>query len=306
MMLEHFRFTAQGSWIVMCDTKQLARRVGKDESYWPVGVSKSTLMAIILKGREEYPGFPRPLAQELDMRMPYFDLDTPESQKEERVARETILLDHLRDALEDDVLTDDDISRTELDLDKELIQLIQLACKHDRLQRALDSAKLLHHTASIDMAIKVADFYHLNGLREKFVVLKSIRANMDRLRDERESRRDWKTASGRVLPLHDPYASAEDALRQLRGAPTAPTAYRARVAPTPSLEPSRTGQRIMPSSSMEPSSSSRTVVEASPPPEKRKRDVVDENDFGTDTPKRRTTESNPVLQQTSEPSMSSL
>ena len=49
MMLEHYRFTAQGSWVVLLDAKNLARRVGKDESYWPTGVSNSTLMCIILK-----------------------------------------------------------------------------------------------------------------------------------------------------------------------------------------------------------------------------------------------------------------
>ena len=49
MMLEHFRFTAQGAWVVLLDTTTLERRVGKDESYWPIGVSNSTFMAVILK-----------------------------------------------------------------------------------------------------------------------------------------------------------------------------------------------------------------------------------------------------------------
>lgn len=49
MMLEHYRFTAQGSWVVLLDATQLARRAGKDESYWPIGVTGSTLMTIILK-----------------------------------------------------------------------------------------------------------------------------------------------------------------------------------------------------------------------------------------------------------------
>lgn len=48
-MLEHFRFTAQGSWAVLLDAKSLERRQGKDESYWPVGVSKSLFICIILK-----------------------------------------------------------------------------------------------------------------------------------------------------------------------------------------------------------------------------------------------------------------
>lgn len=102
MMLEHYRYTSQGSWVVLLDASTLARRTGKDESYWPIGVSKSTLLCLILKvskshllrevianslltkGREDYPGFPRPLAQEIEMTMPYLDMDAAESQKEER------------------------------------------------------------------------------------------------------------------------------------------------------------------------------------------------------------------------------
>lgn len=49
MMLEHYRFTSQGSWALMLDTSTLERRTGKDESYWPIGVTNNTLMCIILK-----------------------------------------------------------------------------------------------------------------------------------------------------------------------------------------------------------------------------------------------------------------
>lgn len=175
------------------------------------------------------------------MQMPYLDMDSPESQKEERLARETILLDHLRDALDEDELTSEDISKTELDLDKELIQLIQLACKHERLQRALDAAKLLHHTASIDMTVKVADFYHLAGLREKFNVLKRIRLGADRLRDERSNRAEWRGTAGVVPPSRDPYAGAgQNGQRLMQDARPAPPPTRHRLAAaTPSDDPSR-------------------------------------------------------------------
>ena len=49
MILEHFRFTSQGSWAVLLDATKLERRVGKDESYWPTGVSRDAMMCIILK-----------------------------------------------------------------------------------------------------------------------------------------------------------------------------------------------------------------------------------------------------------------
>lgn len=100
-----------------------------------------------------------------------------------------MLLDILRDGLGEDELTTDALAARELALDKELIQLIQHACKTDRLARALDLARLLHLTPSFDMAIKVAGFYHLLGLQEKLEALKAERAADDRLEGLRDRRR---------------------------------------------------------------------------------------------------------------------
>ena len=101
-----------------------------------------------------------------------------------------MLLDILRDGLTDDELTTNNISRRELALDKEIIQLIQLACKNERTARAIDLTKLLHHTTSFDMAIKVASFYHQIGLQEKMEMLKQDREDGDRLVDARDKRRE--------------------------------------------------------------------------------------------------------------------
>lgn len=100
-----------------------------------------------------------------------------------------MLLDIIRDSLGDDELTTDDIAKRELALDKELIKLIQSACKGDRLARALDLTRLIHHAASIDVAIKVAAFYHLVGLQEKMEMIKEEREAADRLEEARDKRR---------------------------------------------------------------------------------------------------------------------
>lgn len=119
-----------------------------------------------------------------------------------------MLLDILRDGLSDDELTTTDISRRELALDKELIQLIQLACKNERLARAIDLTKLLHHTASFDMAIKVAKFYHQIGLEEKMEMLKQDREDVDRLEVARERRRERVSEFAPVPAMQTAYASS--------------------------------------------------------------------------------------------------
>jgi chromosome transmission fidelity protein 4 len=103
-----------------------------------------------------------------------------------------------RDALSNEDVPDEIFAR-ELALDKELVQLIQTACKNDKLPRALELTTMLHHTTSFDMAVKVASFYRLVGLREKMEALKE-----DRITHGKPQRRDWARDYDPVLPTRLP------------------------------------------------------------------------------------------------------
>ncbi|KAF8557609.1 WD40 repeat-like protein [Imleria badia] len=178
----NFRRPNRATWARLMDTNTLERKQGKDESYWPVGLSQDTLTCVILKGRQEHPGFPRPLTQELPVRLPFRNKDPVE------LARERMHINLARDSLGDE-LTSSELDRREVELDKLIIKLIQAACKADRAPRVLELTRRLHFTHSIAAASQLAGFYKLIGLQEKIDAIKRWREDGPSPADEARERR---------------------------------------------------------------------------------------------------------------------
>ncbi|KZT43647.1 WD40 repeat-like protein [Sistotremastrum suecicum HHB10207 ss-3] len=207
-LLDRFRRPKQGRWTPLLDTNMLARKQGKDESYWPIGLSGDNFMCLILKGREEHPGFPQPLVQELPIQLPLLTQSTPEAALEEKVYRDSMFVGLLQDSLGDKTF-DQDIARQELAVDKTLLQLIQPYCKADDLQRALDAIYMLRHDASLNAAAKLANFYLRPGLEEKIQKLRHERGEQNPAEQARAERIGWRNHAP-PIPASRPSTSEFD------------------------------------------------------------------------------------------------
>ncbi|KAF5328867.1 hypothetical protein D9619_011727 [Psilocybe cf. subviscida] len=301
-ILYKHRVPHHASWTRVMDTNLLERRQNKDESYWPVGITGSTFNCLILKGKQTYPGFPRPIPQELPMQMPFRGTVSSEEMIERELFRNQIVYD----SLEEELTTEAVVSR-ELAVDKELMTLIQQACRAGSSARAIELVKLLHNLASIDNAIKIADFYRLVGLREKFDIIKQDRQDReDRLIVARNKRRRWMKPDPPLRELAPPTRGPArfDPLGDTRPPPVIERPGMTRVT-KPVIETTRfSSTSYVPASSQSMSTdqvswesdslnnnSSSFLTDSPPPIEKRKRMDLDDSfpssDFSMPPPKQK-------------------
>lgn len=186
-----------------------------------------------------------------------------------------LLLEMSRDAL-DEELTTDELAAREVAVDKELILLIQGACKADNNAQVIELVKLLHHTSSLDNAIRLVGFYRRAGLVEKIQTLKNIREEEeDRLIVAREKRMQWNRPDPplRPLPRTDEHSSSlAKPFQDFRPPPAMPRPGLARA--TPAVETTRYSSKARPPSPV-PEWDAPTSLD-SPPDAKRKRDDLED------------------------------
>ncbi|RKP37957.1 hypothetical protein BJ085DRAFT_21438, partial [Dimargaris cristalligena] len=201
LVLDKFRLPGQGQWVPIwdgsvtipsADEEQLTHdpnaRVQSDQWLWVVGFSSTQSqrrrgLRYTLRRPPPVPVVPRPLLTQLDLRMPLLNHDAAVSQLEERLLRASLFAINQRtDPLAPEPnsqaalsATDPAVLREFLQEDKLTLQLIQAACKADRIYRALDLTSLLHLPKSIDAAVKIAMFHRYPTLAERINLVKQTK-----------------------------------------------------------------------------------------------------------------------------------
>ncbi|EEQ32510.1 DNA polymerase alpha accessory factor Mcl1 [Microsporum canis] len=197
LVLQHWRKPGQARWVPLLDTKLLERVASgrKEETYWPVAVAQDVFHCIILKGGDKYPYFPRPLLTEFDFQMPVSSIDPKdkgnkdgdtEMDDAEEIARnknrklqeslvrtnlDYTLLEDCIEASEIGAAGDTELRRKALDIDKILLQLLDIECREgeERGMKALELVTMFRDRSGgvLNAASKVAQRYRRSILDDK-------------------------------------------------------------------------------------------------------------------------------------------
>lgn len=174
-VLQRQRRPDQGCWVPVFDGKLYAAREQRTEKYWPVGVLRDRLMCVVLRGTNSYPFFPRPPVKDIPLELPLLSMSTEAGKLEEEILRINTVNLHEKDEAEATNTEEeysDLFSEADTNMDIALLKLINIACKSEKISRALDLTYILHSTESIDKAIKIASFHRYTSLAEKMTNIK--------------------------------------------------------------------------------------------------------------------------------------
>ncbi|KAI8146440.1 WD40-repeat-containing domain protein [Fennellomyces sp. T-0311] len=174
-ILHRQRNLGQSYWIPVFDGRATAQALQRTERYWPIGMHRDRLMCLTVRGNNESPYFPMPPVDDMELRMPATSLETEAGQLEERHMRTRVIAMHDRaEAVathrEDEYY--DSLNAIDAEMDKDLLRLIQLACRSDKGQRVYDLASALLLPRSVDAAVKIASHFKLTTIAEKLIQIK--------------------------------------------------------------------------------------------------------------------------------------
>ncbi|KAF9198016.1 hypothetical protein BGZ49_001301 [Haplosporangium sp. Z 27] len=176
-ILNYYRRVDQGQWTPIADTSLIDPNSDYTPHYWPIGFTDKELSCIKCRRGEVEPSFPKPFVAELPLKMPTLYQNTEAGQYEEGWLRQKILSGLNKDekvamSIE---RTDNGAAKKELEMDKLALRMIDLACKAERTQKALDLTAMLCNLKSIDVAVEIASRHKLHSLMERMNRVRQIK-----------------------------------------------------------------------------------------------------------------------------------
>ncbi|KAJ2450991.1 DNA polymerase alpha accessory factor Mcl1 [Coemansia sp. RSA 2424] len=178
-VLHRYWATSNASWVPVLDSRKISRDRGKREGFWPVAISAKQFIVVTCRGKSKYPPFPKPILDELDIDVPLLNADTQVGQQEAKYLASRIFTEQQRGEAERTGCEYPGgvsmLARDELEQDKLLLRLIQLACKSDKTQRAMDLATMIVLEKSFDAAVKIAVFLKQSSLAERLMRLRETK-----------------------------------------------------------------------------------------------------------------------------------
>eukprot|EP00940_MAST-03C_sp_MAST-3C-sp2_P001701 g1701.t1 len=161
-------------WVPLCDTSALDSKRKSNGHHWVIGVSCGQLMTVLCVNGAKHPSaLPKPVPCATPLRLPTLQSNTKVGKQEE---------DWLRLSLENEFGGFEETTNAMKDRiksDKICLQLLQAACKADRLSRALDAAMRLQLRKSFEIAIKLSQRLGQTSLAERISLLMHARARSD-------------------------------------------------------------------------------------------------------------------------------
>lgn len=180
--------------------------------HFTVHISISNDLSV--QGGEKHPFFPTPITVDLGIQIPLLNLSEPVGQLEAQLLQSSLLSSHARDSLPSSSSAHSEalhqmkakVQSYEVEIDKSVLKLIQLACKNEKHQQAVDLAKMLHLSASLGGAIKIANLYAISALEERFQIMKDAKdgiygsAVRDRLEQQKREGKYAHLVDNRTIP----------------------------------------------------------------------------------------------------------
>ena len=143
----------------------------KRDWLWPVAIQKDDIIGVLVKEEKCYPDVQSPTIAKFPLSMP---LLSGTSAEEEAFVRNTLHTD--RQAVmavdEDDEAA---VDAARMQLEKTLLQQINVACTQKKLARALDLAKLFSSEKGVAAAATLANRHRLTNLAERIDHYRQVR-----------------------------------------------------------------------------------------------------------------------------------